>query len=415
MPLPVGVQVLGNNTSATDFDFNYPNIGDYGEHIDYYLAYYNHEDYYNGSSYHFSFPEAALGAKIIVGIVYILTMFVSGIGNILLCYVIYRFRRMRTITNLLIGNLAFSDFLVAVICTPFNFFYYMNQNWPFGKVMCVLVNFIKVTSLYVSTNSLLAIAVDRYYIIMNPLKPRMSTRKAMVVIIVVWLVSITVALPSAIHSDTWVPYGSMGVQCGESNWKGPKPMQINTLFLLLAEFITPLTIITLTYTMVARKLWFRQIPGNDGQLTPIQEIAIERSKKKSIRMLIIVVVLFALCWIPYYTYCVLRDFYWVTTFENIGKHLTVFYIVEAVAMSNSMFNTLIYIIFNANYRKYVCQIRELCRESNRCSGLTYWSHASNRFRSPLSRVTRQTSLPQTGHTQISPKPSSNLYINTSSK
>ncbi|XP_077986973.1 prokineticin receptor 2-like [Glandiceps talaboti] len=373
---------------------------DYGNFV------YTNVDYYqNGSIQEIAFPEVGLGAKAVIGIVYTLSMLVCGIGNILLCYVIYRFRRMRTITNLLIGNLALSDFLVAVICSPFNFYYYINQTWPFGKAVCVIVSLVKVTSLYVSTNSLLAIAIDRYYIIMNPLRPRMAIRKALVIILAVWVVAITVALPSAIHSDTWLSYGS-SVQCSEILWKNPKALQINTIFLLSAEFIAPLIIISLTYAMIARKLWFRKIPGSEGQLTPTQEVALEQSKKKSIRMLIIVVVLFALCWIPYYTYSVLRDFFWVEKFitsDNIKKHFTFFYIVEAIAMSNSMFNTLIYILFNANYRKYVYQIPLICRKGNTRNSPRYWSQASNRFRSPLSKATRQTSL-QPVHTHVSRQP-----------
>ena len=108
-----------------------------------------------------SFPQVHDGVKAVLAVTYTLMMGICGIGNLLLCYVVYRFRRMRTTTNLLIGNLALSDFIVAVICVPFNFYYYIHQTWPFGKSMCVIVSYLKATSLYVSINSLLAIAVDR--------------------------------------------------------------------------------------------------------------------------------------------------------------------------------------------------------------------------------------------------------------
>ena len=62
---------------------------------------------------------------------------------------------MRSTTNLLIGNLAFSDFIVAVVVAPFNF-YSMYQEWAFGNAMCVTVAYLKAVSLYVSTNSLLS-------------------------------------------------------------------------------------------------------------------------------------------------------------------------------------------------------------------------------------------------------------------
>ena len=108
-----------------------------------------------------SFPIVHIGVKAVLAVTYTFMMLICGVGNLLLCYVVYRFRRMRTTTNLLIGNLALSDFIVAVICVPFNFYYYLHQSWPFGRSMCVIVSYLKATSLYVSINSLLAIAVDR--------------------------------------------------------------------------------------------------------------------------------------------------------------------------------------------------------------------------------------------------------------
>ena len=111
---------------------------------------------------HGTFPHVHIAVKSVLVVSYTLMMTICGIGNLLLCYVVYRFRRMRTTTNLLIGNLALSDFLVAVICVPFNFYYYLYQSWIFGRPMCVLVSYLKAASLYVSINSLLAIAVDRY-------------------------------------------------------------------------------------------------------------------------------------------------------------------------------------------------------------------------------------------------------------
>ena len=111
---------------------------------------YEYESYYNNSIVlepNPVFPRVHIAAKILVGVSFSLMISVCGIGNLLLCYVIYRFRRMRTTTNLLIGNLALSDFLVAVICAPFNFYFYVFQNWPFGSAMCAAVGYLKITSL----------------------------------------------------------------------------------------------------------------------------------------------------------------------------------------------------------------------------------------------------------------------------
>lgn len=102
-----------------------------------------------------------VAAKVILGLSYSMAITICGIGNLLLCCSLVRFQRMRTTTNLLIGNIALSDFIVAAVCIPFKFYYYMAESWPFGSVMCVMVGYGSVTSLYVSVNSLLLIALDR--------------------------------------------------------------------------------------------------------------------------------------------------------------------------------------------------------------------------------------------------------------
>ncbi|XP_072015632.1 prokineticin receptor 1-like [Amphiura filiformis] len=289
---------------------------------------------------------------------------VCGIGNLLLCYIIYRFRRMRSTTNLLIGNLAFSDFMLAVVVAPFNFYYYMNQDWPFGKAMCVIVAYLKAVSLYVSTNSLLVIAIDRYVIIMYPLRPRMTKRTAVILMVFIWLLSMSMVIPTAIHTEIGEFYHfghSPSYQCLEYGWKNHVFLKAYTLSLTILEFIAPMAIMCVVYFLIAVKLWYREVPG--GHLTAQQEIEIESSKRKTVRMLIIVVALFMLCWAPYYVVALLRDVaYYALPAMQVDNHslsLTIYYIVEMLAMSNSMFNTLIYIIFNANFRKHVKQLPEV--------------------------------------------------------
>lgn len=102
-------------------------------------------------------------ATIVIGVVLVCIMLVCGIGNFLFIATLARYKKLRNLTNLLIANLAISDFLVAVVCCPFLVDYYVVKqlSWDHGKVLCACVNYLQTVSLYVSTNALLAIAVDR--------------------------------------------------------------------------------------------------------------------------------------------------------------------------------------------------------------------------------------------------------------
>lgn len=102
-------------------------------------------------------------ATIVIGAVLVCIMLVCGFGNFLFIATLARYKKLRSLTNLLIANLAISDFIVAVVCCPFLVDYYVVKqlSWDHGKVLCASVNYLRTVSLYVSTNALLAIAVDR--------------------------------------------------------------------------------------------------------------------------------------------------------------------------------------------------------------------------------------------------------------
>lgn len=107
--------------------------------------------------------QAFFIATIVIGVVLACIMLVCGLGNFIFIAMLTRYKKLRNLTNLLIANLAISDFIVAVICCPFLVDYYVAKrlSWDHGLVLCASVNYLRTVSLYVSTNALLAIAVDR--------------------------------------------------------------------------------------------------------------------------------------------------------------------------------------------------------------------------------------------------------------
>ncbi|KFP34860.1 Prokineticin receptor 1, partial [Chlamydotis macqueenii] len=64
-------------------------------------------------------------AKIVIGVALIGIMLVCGIGNFIFIAALARYKKLRNLTNLLIANLAISDFIVAIVCCPFEMDYYV--------------------------------------------------------------------------------------------------------------------------------------------------------------------------------------------------------------------------------------------------------------------------------------------------
>lgn len=94
-------------------------------------------------------------------IAYTLIILVSITGNITVIWIILAHRRMRTVTNYFIVNLAFSDVSMASFNTLFNFVYALHNDWYFGLGYCRFQNFFPITAMFSSIYSMASIAVDR--------------------------------------------------------------------------------------------------------------------------------------------------------------------------------------------------------------------------------------------------------------
>ncbi|NXP57487.1 PKR2 protein, partial [Chloropsis cyanopogon] len=64
-------------------------------------------------------------AKIVIGVALAGIMLVCGVGNFIFIAALARYKKLRNLTNLLIANLAISDFIVAIVCCPFEMDYYV--------------------------------------------------------------------------------------------------------------------------------------------------------------------------------------------------------------------------------------------------------------------------------------------------
>jgi len=97
---------------------------------------------------------------------------------------------------------------------------------------------------------------------------------------------------------------------------------------------------------MALKLWGSKTPGNAQDL---RDINLLKNKKKVIKMLVIVVVLFCVAWFPLQLYNLLHVT-WPTI--NEYRYINIIWLCcDWVAMSNSCYNPFIYGIYNVSKEK----------------------------------------------------------------
>ena len=139
--------------------------------------------------------------KGLIVLLYSVVVVVGLVGNCLLVLVIARVRRLHNVTNFLIGNLALSDVLMCAACVPLTLAYaFEPRGWVFGGGLCHLVFFLQPVTVYVSVFTLTTIAVDRYVVLVHPLRRRISLRFSAYAVLAIWALSAVLALPAALHT-----------------------------------------------------------------------------------------------------------------------------------------------------------------------------------------------------------------------
>jgi hypothetical protein len=156
------------------------------------------------------------------------------------------------------------------------------------------------------------------------------------------------------------------------------------------------------YTRVAKKLW---LCNTIGDVTTEQYLALRRKKKKTIKMLMLVVVLFALCWFPLNCYVLLLSS------KVIHTNNAVYFVFHWFAMSSTCYNPFIYCWLNENFRVELKALLNMCqrlpkRQEERLpspvlSLRVAWTEKSNGRRTLLANNLLPSSQLQSGKTDLS--------------
>ncbi|XP_078702598.1 QRFP-like peptide receptor [Branchiostoma floridae x Branchiostoma belcheri] len=297
--------------------------------------------------------ELSPSAKTVTLVSYIVIFLAALLGNSLVVFVVWKNKGMRTTMNIFICSLAASDLLITIFCIPVTLMQNMLKNWILGDFMCKLVPFIQTIAVASSVLTLTGIAVERYYAIIHPLKVKylLSKARAGVILALVWVVSVGVATPMLfVHKTEELDdalFQQRFVTCGEK-WWGPTQQTTYTIFNLVVLFILPLLTMTSLYIRIAHRLWVQQPVGVFAGSNFAHGNSVRR-KRQAIKMLVVVVLLFAVCWLPYHTVTVKGEVTGLRLDEKSGKLLVA--IVQLVAFSNSFNNPVVYAILNENFKK----------------------------------------------------------------
>ncbi|XP_017291633.1 cholecystokinin receptor type A [Kryptolebias marmoratus] len=348
-------------------------------------------------------------------ILYSLIFLLSVLGNSLIIAVLVRNRRMRTVTNLFLLSLAVSDLMVSLVCIPFTLIPNLMRDFIFGIGICKLVMYFMGVSVSVSTFNLVAISLERYSAICNPLTSRAWQTKshAAKVITATWVASFILMLPYPISSTlkTFTRLNnSTGHMC-RLVWPNDVIHQSWYVSLLLLLFLIPGIVMMTAYGLISLEL-YRGIkfelsnrkssrdrqssikPGDsDGcYLQPSKRKSLTAgtglfpssastptvgrvcsnsstsnlmAKKRVIRMLLVIVFLFFLCWTPIFVVNAWQAFDRHSAYRLTGAPIS---FIHLLSYTSACVNPIIYCFMNKRFRQGMLATFTCCRCFGRRGG-----------------------------------------------
>ncbi|XP_061115453.1 pyroglutamylated RF-amide peptide receptor [Conger conger] len=307
----------------------------------------------------------------VFGLLYVLIFALALAGNTAVLILLCRRKALQTPSTFFICSLALSDLLISVFCIPATLLQHVFTNWLAGDFLCKLIPFLQVTAIATSILTMTCIAMERFKGIMYPLRLHsgFSPRHAINMLVAVWLIALGIAGPMWYAHKVEVKYDflyEVSYTCCREVWPHPGQRQAYTAVLSVLVFLAPMLIVALLYGRIVAELWgkhrvhdvmFQALPGSE-----IKKIA--RKKRHAVKMMAIVVLLFAICWAPFQLVSLLSDYGKLNL--NSDQEFMVFSTVQILGFSNSVCNPLVYAALNSRFK------RDLVGLLRRARGSGWW-------------------------------------------
>uniref|UniRef100_G1PD37 Orexin/Hypocretin receptor type 1 n=2 Tax=Myotis lucifugus TaxID=59463 RepID=G1PD37_MYOLU len=240
-------------------------------------------------------------------------------------------------------------------------------------------------SVSVAVLTLSFIALDRWYAICHPLLFKSTARRARGSILGIWAVSLAVMVPQAavMECSSVLPELANRTRlfsvCDE-RWADDLYAKIYHSCFFIVTYLAPLGLMAMAYFQIFRKLWGRQIPGTTSALVRnwkrpsdqseeqgqglgaepppprarafLAEVKQMRARRKTAKMLMVVLLVFALCYLPISVLNVLKRVFGM--FHQASDREAVyacFTFSHWLVYANSAANPIIYNFLSGKFRE----------------------------------------------------------------
>ncbi|ESO01438.1 hypothetical protein HELRODRAFT_82100 [Helobdella robusta] len=264
-------------------------------------------------------------------------IFIAGLfGNLLTAYVVVRKPMMRTVTNRLILNLALSDSFF-MLTLPFIVVTSLKRNWVFGTLLCKAFYAINCVNIFSGSFTLAILSADRFAAVCFPLvSVKLRTPgKVSIAIGLSWLLSVLATYP-VVHYATVSRPEKIAID-------GNPVLFAYIVYSFIIGFFIPMIAIIVFYSLLVASVTFRRAKHRHMTVNS------ERRHKKITKLVTSVIIVYVVCWLPYYVFqfALLFD---GDTFYRRPWTVYLYYTCNAFTYLHSVFNPLLYAVTNKNFQ-----------------------------------------------------------------
>ncbi|XP_044149868.1 leukotriene B4 receptor 1-like isoform X2 [Bufo gargarizans] len=202
-------------------------------------------------------------------------------GNAFVIWTVLACMKKRTVACILILHLAVAD-IIVILTAPVFIHFLATGTWAFGTIICKLCHYISCLSMYASILLITSMSIDRFLAVSKPIafltirtKPAVSN-----MVFVIWLIASLLAIPMPLYREV-IPFKHKMLCIPFHSSTGHVIFQY--LFELMTGFVFPFTIIISCYVYIGLRL----------------RTAKFQTKHRTSHLVIMIVVTFALFWLPY--------------------------------------------------------------------------------------------------------------------
>uniref|UniRef100_A0A3Q2FY95 Type II GnRH receptor n=1 Tax=Cyprinodon variegatus TaxID=28743 RepID=A0A3Q2FY95_CYPVA len=298
-------------------------------------------------------PTFTTAAKVRVIITFILCG-TSAFCNLAVLWAAHRDGKRKSHVKVLIVNLTVADLLVTFIVMPVDAAWNITVQWLAGDFLCRLLMFLKLLAMYSCAFVTVVISLDRQSAILNPLAINKAQMRNKIMLAVAWSMSALLSIPqiflfhkvTIIHPEDFTQcttWGSFATRWHETAYN---------MFTFSCLFLLPLVIMITCYARIfheiSKRLKKDHFSTNELRLR-CSKNNIPRARIRTLKMSVVIVLSFIICWTPYY---LLGLWYWFCPddLEDKVSH-SLAHILFIFGLVNACLDPVIYGLFTIHFRK----------------------------------------------------------------